>query len=151
MPTNNHAAGRATPRHGGHTVGKPIATLQHKLGLLYAPWWAEKNGILVKGMTFKCENKRTWRVLDQFDESPGYLLVCLDVDLAFKKKMAESWGREPAPDWVEPRIYFHPPTAEFGTNATLANVMDGLQDNIAQFAEEVPGAAELLKELMELS
>lgn len=131
-----------------------LATLQHKLQLLYGPWWAKKNGILVKGMNFRCENDRTWRVLDQFDESPGYLLICpaLDPDiLALKKEKAAYFDRGPAPEMLEARVYFHPPTAEFGTDAALANIMDNLAEDMAAFAEEVPGAAELLQELMELA
>lgn len=128
-----------------------IATLQHQLGLLYAPWWAKKEGLLIKGMTFECENKRRWRVLDQFDESPGYLLVCPEVNLDRKKELAASRDKDIAFAWLEPRVYFHPPTAEFGNTAALANIMDGLQDNIAQFVEDVPKGAVLLKELMELS
>lgn len=116
------------------------ATLTTTLQFLYVPWWVKRNGILAKGMTFETAAGVRMQVLDQFDESPGYLLVC-------RARDAEAVSSE----LINAQIYFHEPTASFCKNPDAAEqVLGNLTKDVAAFAEEVPEAREILNKLAEI-
>ena len=120
---------------------------QAEFGRRFALWFAEKHGLLSKGMVYSPEEGYHYRILDHYDENPGYFLgvrVNRDGSPAWPQNSPE----EPECLVSDPKVLFHKPTADWakaGGGALAAQLMANQQELVGQFVQDHPEVAPIVE------